>query len=256
MKTTSVIPWVELAFTLAPDGTRLSLWKRDAELAIRAGSHVLMSNRAHGSEELLAEHGCRDLPGRARVLVGGLGMGFTLRAALAVLAPEARVVVTEACAPVIEWARAHFGAEDLLADRRVDVQARSVEGAIASARDAFDGILLDVDNGPVALAHATNARLYDANGVAAIARALRPGGRVAVWSRSDEPAFAARLGRAGLDATTVRARGHAGRGERHVLFVGVKPARERAHDEDRDPRTPAAAYDRSPDPRSRTRGHR
>ena len=227
-----MIPWVKLGSGRAPDGTELSLWRRGAELCVRAGALDLMSNRAHGSEELLAEHGCAALGEGASVLVGGLGLGFTLRAALAVLPASARVLVAELVPAVVEWVRGPVGFAALLDDPRVTVETRDCADVLGESERRFDAVLLDVDNGPSALTQADNRRLYDREGIARAARALRPGGRLLVWSAGDDPAFARRLSDAGLTARTLRVRAHRGgggggaggrgRGARHVIFLGVR----------------------------------
>jgi spermidine synthase len=217
-----MIPWAKRASARAPDGTELSLWQRGAELVVRAGGIDLMSSRAHGSEELLAEHGCGGLGEGASVLVGGLGMGFTLRAALAVLPASARVTVAELVPEMVAWVRGPIGAGALLDDPRVSVEARDCAAILRESAARFDAVLLDVDNGPSALTQGSNRWLYAREGLEAAARALRPGGRLAVWSAGDDPAFASRLARAGFEVRTARARAHRGRGARHAIFVGVR----------------------------------
>jgi len=222
---------VKLDAARAPDGAELSLWRRGDELVVRAGGVDLMSNRAHGSEELLAEHGCSGLGEGARVLVGGLGLGFTLRAALAVLPASARVLVVEVCPAVVGWVRGPVGGGALLDDPRVAVEERDCAAVVRESAARFDAILLDVDNGPSALTLASNGWLYGHAGLVAAARALRPGGRLAVWSRGDDPAFVARLSGTGFAARALHARAHRGttgsrgRGAHHVVFVGVVPGR-------------------------------
>jgi spermidine synthase len=226
-----MIAWIKRGTARAPDGTELSLWQRGAELVVRAGTLDLMSTRLHGSEELLAEHGCQGLGAGAAVLIGGLGLGFTLRATLGLLAPSARVVVAELVQEIIDWVRGPVGGAALLDDPRVTVEARDVMALLRESADRFDAILLDVDNGPSALTQASNRWLYARAGVDAAARALRPGGRLAVWSAGEDPAFEALLGRAGLAARSVRVRAHraapgsSGRGAHHVIFLGVRPSR-------------------------------
>ncbi len=223
-----MIPWVKLASALAPDGTALSLWQRGDEHVVRAGGADLMSTRVHGSEELLAEHGAGGLGAGATVLVSGLGMGFTLKAALALLPAQARVVVAELCPAIVEWVRGPLGGGALLEDPRVAVEVRDCAEILRESEARFDAILLDVDNGPAALTTESNRWLYQREGLAAAARALRRGGRLAVWSAGGDEAFEERLARAGfvVRAETVRAhragKGARGRGARHVLFVGVK----------------------------------
>ena len=179
----------------------------------------------YGSEVALATLGCRDVPRRApRVLVGGLGMGFTLRAALDVVSPDAVVVVSELMPAVVEWNRGPLGplAAHPLDDPRVRLEIGDVRDALRSNRAAFDAVLLDVDNGPDAFSAATNASLYNDDGIAAARDALKPAGTLAVWSVRNDRAFVTRLKRAGFQATAESARGHSGRGARHTVFVARK----------------------------------
>ncbi len=207
-------PWV----LLGRDGN-LSLHQRDTEYVIRVGGEELMSSRRHGSEERLAELGCKGASGT--VLVGGLGMGFTLRAALD-LAPRAKVIVAELAACVVDWNRgplAHLAGRPL-DDPRVDVRIADVGAVIRDSR-GLDAILLDVDNGPRALVDPGNDALYGKAGLAAAVRALRPGGLLAVWSAAKDSRFASRLAAAGFhhELHTAPARGAAGGGA-HVIYVG------------------------------------
>lgn len=227
-----MLPWVKLGSARSPNGTELSLWQRGEELVIRAGTADLMLNRMHASEELLAEHGCAGLGEGARVLIGGLGMGFTLRSALALLPASGRVVVAEIVPEVVEWVRGPIGGGALLDDARVAIDARDVAAVLREGGAKFDAILIDVDNGPTAMPlQGSNDWLYGRAGIEAAARSLRPGGRLAVWSAGDDPAYEARLSRFGFEAKTVRVRAHRagpgarGRGARQVIFVGVKRAR-------------------------------
>jgi spermidine synthase len=213
--------------TVAPDGAELVLARHDDEWVVRAAGRILMSSRVHGSEEALAAIALREAAGRRAVLVGGLGMGFTLRAALDRLPPDARVVVVELVPGLVAWNRgplAHLAGRPL-EDPRVRLQQGDVGKRLAEARSAYDAILLDVDNGPSALAHPANASLYGDRGVRACADALRPGGVLAVWSAAPDERFRLRLGRAGLVAREERvpARGAKG-GVRHVVVVASKPA--------------------------------
>jgi spermidine synthase len=169
----------------AGEGTELLLYHRDGRFQIRVDGRELMSSRAHGSEQALARIACKGIEGRPapRVLVGGLGMGYTLRAALNVLPPDASVVVSEVFRAVVEWNRGPLGplARHPLRDLRVRVEERDVYEVIVSATEAFDAILLDVDNGPGSLTLGSNRRLYASSGIDRTRRALRPGGIVAVW---------------------------------------------------------------------------
>jgi spermidine synthase len=224
-----MIPWEHLDTATLPDGGGdLRLMRRGAEYSIMSGAIELMNSRLSGSEEALATLPIARLTptarGEARVLIGGLGMGFTLRAALAVLGPKARVTVAEIVPAVIAWARGPMAALHgaSLDDPRVTVHAGDVVALIA--KGSWDVVALDVDNGPEGLSRRGNDRLYDTPGLAAAKAALRPGGVLAVWSSSPHAAFAARLGRSGLKVEEVRVRANAkGKGgARHVVWLGVK----------------------------------
>jgi spermidine synthase len=221
-------PWEELARATAPDGTVLELRRRGHELLIRAGGRDLMSSEDDRSSRELARLGCAHIdPHRAgRVLVGGLGMGFTLRAALDATGPHTIVQVAELVDAVAQWNHTWLAAlaDRPLDDPRSDLRIEDVRDAIRAAPAAFDAILLDVDNGPDALAHDHNEALYAARGLAEIRAALRPGGVLAVWSFSDDPGFTARLRRAGFRAEAHRVTAsRKGRGRFHVVFVARAP---------------------------------
>ena len=212
-----------------PDGRTLALVRRGESFAIRLDNLELMGSRASGSETALATLACATLDGRtaARVLVGGLGMGFTLRAVLdaTTRVREARVVVVELFPAVVRWNRGWLAelAGRPLDDPRVAVLEGDVAEALATSPAAFDVVLLDVDNGPAALTVAANRGLYGAAGVTRIREALGSGGVVAVWSAREDPAFAARLRRGGFTVEVHRLRAGPGRrGARHVVFVGRK----------------------------------
>jgi spermidine synthase len=218
-----VIPWEELGRARAPDGAELVLCRRGEELVIRAGGRDLMSSRMHGSEEELARRACAGLGDGARVLVGGLGLGYTLRAALDALPAGASVTVAELVPAVVDWNRGPLAplAGRPLDDPRVTVEVADVGAVIRRPGKRWDAILLDGDNGPVALTRRGNQALYGATGLSVARAALRLGGTLGVWSASPDDAFAARLRRAGFEVTvaTVPARGPAG-GSRHTLFFG------------------------------------
>jgi len=207
----------------APDGTELTLHRRDGTYTIRAGGEALMSTRRHHSEEKLAELGCAPLRGMSspRALIGGLGFGFTLRAALGVLPGDAEVVVAEIVPEIIEWNRnPDFPlAADALADPRVTVLGCDVAELLRESRGAFDAVLLDVDNGAEALTTAGNARLYDRRGMERAAAALRPGGRLAYWLAGEDPRFVALLRRAGLSVEVTLVRAHVTSGGKHAVVV-------------------------------------
>jgi spermidine synthase len=222
-----VKPWEIVERTLAPDGAELVLARRDDEWVVRAAGRTLMSSRVHGSEEALAAIALRAAAERRAVLVGGLGMGFTLRAALDRLPTDAKVVVVELVPALVAWNRGPLAklAGRPLDDPRVRLQQGDVARRLAEAHGAYDAILLDVDNGPSALAHPSNASLYGDRGVRACADALRAGGVLAVWSAGPDERYRQRLARAGLEPTEemAHARGAAG-GVRHVVILGKKPA--------------------------------
>ena len=217
-------PWIVLGRAKTPDGTELTLTSHASEYLITAGRQILMSSRGHGSEDALGVLGCRRASALARpcVLIGGLGMGFTLRAALDVLPPEALIVVAELVPAVLEWNRGPLGAAagHPLKDPRVRVEQGDVADRIGSSRAAFDAILLDVDNGPAAMATASNARLYDRAGLVRLRTSLRPGGTLAVWSARDESRFERTLRAAGfaIRREHVHARTNK-RGARHTILV-------------------------------------
>ena len=223
-----MIPWVKVDTADIPgaDG-ELRLMKRGTEFSIMLGTNELMNSRLSGSEAALATLACKkiDAVNSPRLLIGGLGMGFTLRAALAVLGKEARIVVAELVPAVIAWARGPmagiFGGS--LSDPRVDIRETDVTDAIKSHPRTYDAILLDVDNGPEGLTRKTNDRLYDAGGLQAAHRALRPGGVLAVWSSGPNARFSKRLGSAGfaVNEVAIRATGTGG-GARHVIWLAVK----------------------------------
>jgi spermidine synthase len=216
--------WTLVDKTLTPDGKTISLHEHDGSYAIRVDGAQLMSTRRHGSEERLAELACAHVRGvrGARVLIGGLGFGFTLKAALSAVAPDATVVMAEILAAVIAWNSnpAFHLAADALADPRVIVRQQDVGEAIREARGSFDSIILDVDNGPAALSTVGNDRLYHHAGLQMARTALRPGGCVAFWSAAADPAFERRMIHAGFTVEVERCRAHSNSGARHILFLG------------------------------------
>src|SRR5580693_9026101 len=226
-----MIPWLQIDTTRVPGSdVELRLMRRGADFSMMLGQNELMNSRLSGSEEALATLTCRRIAAvtSPQLLIGGLGMGFTLRAALAVLGPEARIVVAELVPAVIAWARGPlagiFG--DSLNDPRADIREADVVDVIRSHRSAFDAILLDVDNGPEGLIRKANDALYDLKGLKAIHRALRPGGVLAVWSSGPNASFTKRLRTAGFEVNEVAVRATTKRsGARHVIWFATRSAR-------------------------------
>lgn len=227
-----MLPWVSIAEALAPDGEKLTLSRRGDEWVVRVAGQTLMSSRQQGSEEALARVALDRCPHARRVLVGGLGLGYTARAALDGLptSPDVsgvEVEIAELVPALVAWNRAHTAhlAGHPLDDRRVRVFEGDVQACLRerTGAHAFDVILLDVDNGPAVVAHEKNNSLYQASGVRACFEALRPGGVLAVWSSGPHPAYEKRLTRAGFRARTetVSVRRER-RGGTHTIFVGVR----------------------------------
>ena len=223
-----MIPWLQVDTARVPGAeVELRLMRRGNEFSMMLGPNELMNSRLSGSEEALATLACKRIAAvkRPHLLIGGLGMGFTLRAALAVLGPEARIMVAELVPAVIAWARGPmadvFG--DSLNDPRANIREADVVDVIRSHASAFDAILLDVDNGPEGLIREANDVLYDLRGLKAIRRALRPGGVLAVWSSGPHPAFTRRLRDAGFVVNEVAVRATTRRsGARHVIWFATK----------------------------------
>jgi spermidine synthase len=209
-------------------GGELRLMRRGTEFSIMLGHNELMNSRLGGSEEALAAMACERIRtrDRPRVLIGGLGMGFTLRAALATLGTEAQIVVAELVPAVVAWARnamAEVFGKSLI-DPRVRVREADVGHLIRTGRLPFDAILLDVDNGPEGLTRESNDRLYDLEGLSAARSMLRSGGVLAVWSSGPNLSFAQRLRKTGFDAEEVRVRSTGMRGgARHVIWISTRP---------------------------------
>jgi len=224
---TSMKPLELLGQAFSRDGTVLKLIRRSDEYIILANGKSLMSSRMHGSEEALATFACR----KARtleqpsVLIGGLGMGFTLRATLDLLPPDATVVVAEMVPAVVEWNRGPLAplAGQPLNDTRVRVDIEDVAVTLSSSAGQFDAILLDVDNGPTAVTGSNNDGLYDDRGIAAAFSALKMDGVLAVWSAREDRKFEQRLshGRFAVEVERVRGRLKKG-GPRHTIFLGYK----------------------------------
>jgi spermidine synthase len=223
-----MIPWLQIDTARVPGADiELRLMRRGEEFSMMLGQNELMNSRLSGSEEALATLTCKKIEAvkRPHLLVGGLGMGFTLRAALAVLGREARITVAELVPAVIAWARGPmaelFG--DSLTDPRASIREADVVDVIKTSPSAFDAILLDVDNGPEALIRKANDALYDLNGLKAIRGALRPGGILAVWSSGPNIAFTKRLRAADFDVNEVGVRATTKRsGAHHVIWFATK----------------------------------
>ena len=224
----SLKPWELIAEARTPDGTLLSLTRRDTELVIMAAGKILMSSRMHGSEEAMAEMACKRLPSLAGacVLLGGLGLGYTLRATLDLLPPDATVVVSELMPAIVEWHHGPLGAlaDHPTADRRVRIEVKDVIAMLRSSERCFDAVLLDIDNGPEAFTESSNAGLYNDRGLATIRAALKPGGMLAVWSAWEDRRFEQRLKYAGFAVEVERVRARLKRGgPRHTIFLGRAP---------------------------------
>jgi spermidine synthase len=221
-----VQPLELLGQTTTPDGSDLKLTRRTNEYIILANGKSLMSSRMHGSEEALATFGCRHIKAveQPSVLIGGLGMGFTLRAALDLLPSDAKVIVAELVPAVVEWNRGPLGplAGHPLKDKRVRVEVNDVANAIRSDRQ-FDAVLLDVDNGPSAFTTPENSRLYDDQGLAAICKALNSNGVLAIWSAREDRKFEQRLRYGGFVVEVERVRGRLKKGgPHHTVFLAHK----------------------------------
>jgi spermidine synthase len=224
-----VIPWELLDSAPVPGGGVLHLYRRGGEFSIRIGRDELMNSRTHGSEDRLAEAACAPLVRRTRprVLIGGLGMGFTLAESLRRLPMDAEVTVAELVPAVVAWNRGPLGecAGHPLRDTRVTVHEGDVGELLAAQASTYDAVLLDVDNGPEGLTRKENDRLYDIRGLAAAQAALRPGGALAVWSAAPDRRFQARLRQAGFAVEELRVRAHRNRGARHIIWLARKSSR-------------------------------
>jgi spermidine synthase len=220
-----MLPWIELGRAKVPGGGEFRLMQRGQEFTIFAGTIGLMSSRQSGSEEAMAMIAAERVGGRpgVRVLIGGLGMGFTLRRTLADFGPDAEIVVAELVPEIAgAWARGplaevHGASMD---DPRLSLVVGDV--GVVMARDRFDAILLDVDNGPEGLSRPGNDALYSHAGIARARSALKPGGMLAVWSVAPDPQFTRRLQQSGMKVEELKARAHGGRGARHVIWVATR----------------------------------
>ncbi len=217
-------PFELLAEALSPDGTAMKLVRRGDEYIILVDGVILMSSRMHGSEEALATLACQRLRTleQPSVLIGGLGMGFTLRATLELLPQDANVVVVELVPEVVEWNRGPLGplANHPLNDKRVRVETGDVLVTLSSRHGQFDAVLLDVDNGPAAFTASHNAELYKHRGIAAARAALKKEGVLAIWAAQDDRKFQQRLRDGGFNVQVHRPRGRLKKGgPRHTIFL-------------------------------------
>ncbi|MDQ2080268.1 spermidine synthase [Xanthobacteraceae bacterium Astr-EGSB] len=223
-----MIPWLKLDTAPVPGGGELRLMRRGDEFSIMLGANELMNSRNNGSEQALATITCERLGARPdpRLLIGGLGMGFTLRAALGALGPAAAITVAELVPAVLAWARGPMAAVfgDCLSDPRVTLREADVGELIGAGPSRYDAILLDVDNGPQGLTRPANDALYGMAGLSAARAALRDGGVLAVWSSGPDREFVKRIRKAGflVDERSVRASG--GRtGIKYVVWIATRP---------------------------------
>lgn len=221
-----MIPWTLIDTAKIAGGGELRLKRRGEEFSIMLGGNELMNSRMSGSETALATLSRARIRGRPRpkMLIGGLGMGFTLRGALAELGADASITVAELAPQVVTWARGPLAAifAGCLDDPRVTIHEGDVASLIGAQKRAWDAILLDVDNGPAGLTAAANDGLYTDAGLAAAYAALNPGGVLSVWSSAPDAGFTRRLRQGGFAVEEIKVRAHAKRGLRHVVWVGVK----------------------------------
>lgn len=221
-----MIPWIHIDTAKIPNGGELRLMQRGEEFSIKLDQNELMSSRLSATEQALATIACARLKTESpRILIGGYGMGFTLRAALIVLGARAEIVVAELVPAVIAWARGPMAelSGSSLSDPRVRIHEGDVGDLVRSGKQVYDAILLDVDNGPEGMTLESNDRLYDLKGLRAAHAALRPGGVLAVWSSAPNPKFTERLRKAGFAAEEIplRAKGPRG-GARHLIWMAMR----------------------------------
>lgn len=219
-----------LASTITPEGRLMTLSLQDGVYYIEVGGHTLMSTRSPGTERALADLAVRELASSSpRVLIGGLGLGFTLGAALDLLPRSATVVVAELFESIVDWNRRFRfeSATDRLADPRVVVEVIDLVEYLRQIDDPFDAILLDVDNGPDALSLASNKRLYDRLGLIRLKEVLNPGGILAIWSAAESSAFEKLLTEVGYEARSEPVRSRGSRGQHNTIFLGRVPEERR-----------------------------
>ena len=226
-------PLERLGQAYTPDGTLLEFFRHDGAYLIRADGVELMSTRRHLSEDRLAEVACAPLAqvSSVRVLIGGLGLGFTLRAALGQLRDDAEIVVAELVQAVIDWSGnpAYGLSADAMRDARVRIMHEDVFNVLAVNREGFNAIMLDTDNGPAGMIMSENAKLYVSRGIGLTVAALRPGGTIVYWSVGDDAPFVGALQRAGLAVQTLRVRAHDTSGPMHTLYVATMSVRLQQH---------------------------
>ncbi|TLS66273.1 hypothetical protein FEF65_10680 [Mariprofundus erugo] len=218
----------QLLDSASDHGATLRLYQRGDEFSIRVDKHgELMNSRLHHSEDVLAELACEPVSGKShtRFLVGGLGLGYTLAAALPYASTTTRVVVAELMPAVVQWNRTHLGglAGYPLNDNRVEVRVADVGKVMREGKNSYDAIMLDVDNGPDAFTRDDNDALYGLRGLQHAYDALRPGGVLTVWSAAPDQAFTRRLMKIGFDVAEKRVRAHASqRGNQHTIWIATR----------------------------------
>jgi len=222
-----MIPWKKLDSTSTPDGkNEVVLLQRDQEFSIRVDGQELMNSRMNGSEKVLAKLACKPISNRqgARVVIGGLGMGFTLASALVHLQSHATVIQVELLPAMVQWHDQFLGhlCDHAVKDGRVEVVTQDIVHYLNNEKQTFDAIILDVDNGPEGLTQAGNNNLYDGAGLGMLKRRLTPGGILAVWSAKDSAPFTQRLKSVGFDVRvhTVSARPN-NKGGRHTIWIAT-----------------------------------
>ncbi len=214
--------WETLGTAQGPDGSVLTLRHHDGDYYLAADGYDLMTSRMHASEERLVDLGCEGLLDEANILIGGLGMGYSLRAALDRFGPNATITVAELLPEVVEWNRGPLGhlAGNPLDDPRTRIHLGDITQLIRHPADGWDAILLDVDNGPDAETVQGNNWLYTRWGLSTFRDALKPGRCLAVWSVDANKDFVSRLARSGFDATVHRVKARGEKGPRHGIYVG------------------------------------
>jgi spermidine synthase len=221
-------PHLKLAETITPDGGRLTLHEHDGAYCVRLNGQALMDSTVATSERQIGELATNRFPrfGKSRVLIGGLGLGFTLRSALEGVGPHGVVEVAELVPAIVEWNRTFLAKLNgsLVGDKRVELHVADVWSLLSRAGSArYDAIILDTDNGPAAMVQRQNARLYDEAGLKRIYAALKPAGRAVIWSASPDKAYATRLAKAGFKVEVVAAKVHAAaKRPAYTLYVADK----------------------------------